>query len=158
MSSWGWRPERTQGIWRHGPLWLKPLVAVSPWAAATVCLLLMYVVGDSLTAAKGILFELPDAGVAEGEATSLVALVMPLKNETTVFFDDARYSIDDGSSVAVLGEHLAERVSKVPNKTLLVLADRRIPCGDLMRIAAIARTSGAGKVLFANRHAEDAAE
>jgi len=154
MSPWGWRPERTQGIWRHGPLWLKPLVTVSPWAAVVICSMLIYVVSDSLTAAKGVLFDLPDAGFAEGADTSLVALVMPLKNETTVFFDDARYAIDDGTSLSVLGEHIADRLGKVPRKTLLVLSDRRIPCGDLMRLAGVARSSGVEKVFFANKHAE----
>jgi len=155
VSPWGWRPERTQGIWRHGPLWLRPLIMVSPWAAAALCYMLMYVVGDALTSAKGVLFDLPDAGLADGEATSLVALVMPLRNETTVFFDDARYAIDDGTSAAVFGEHLAERIDKVPQKTLLVLADRRIPAGDLAQIAALARSSGAKKVLFANKQSEE---
>lgn len=159
MSPWGWRPERTQGIWRHGPLWLRPLVMISPWAAAALCFMLMYVVGDALTTSKGVLFDLPDAGLADGEATSLVALVMPLRNETTVFFDDARYAIDDGTSAAILGEHLANRVGKVQQKTLLVLADRRIPGGDLAQLAAIARSSGVRKVLFANkRTAEDSVE
>jgi len=158
MSPWGWRPERTQGIWRHGPLWFKPLVNVSPWAAAVVCCLLMYVVGTSLTSAKGVLFDLPDAEIADGAETSLVALVLPLRNETTVFFDDARYSLDDGKSAAVLGEHLAERIGKVPQKTLLVLSDWRIPCGDLSRFAALARSSGVEKILFANKHGEERSE
>jgi len=158
VSPWGWRPERTQGIWRHGPLWFRPLVMVSPWAAAVLCYMTMHVVGGSLTAAKGVLFDLPGPGLADGEATALVVLVMPLRNETTVFFDDARYALDDGTSVAVLGEHLAERMGREPQKTLLVLADRRIPCGDLATLAAVARSSGADKVLFANKSAEDRGE
>lgn len=154
MSPWGWRPERTQGIWRHGPLWIKPLVIASPWAAVVICCMLMYVVGNALTAEKGVLFDLPDTDAADGAQTSLVALVMPLRNETTVFFDDARYAIADGTAAAVLGKDLADRLGRVPQKTLLVLADRRIPCGDLMRLAAIARSSGVEKVLFANKHEE----
>lgn len=158
MSPWGWRPERTQGIWRHGPLWFRQLASLSPWASAALCFMLMYVVGGSLTAAPGLLFDLPDACHDEGEPTPLVALVMPLKNETTVFFDDARYSICDGTSAAVFGDNLAERMARGPCKTLLVLADRRIPGGDLAQIAAIARTSGVRKVLLANKRAEGRGE
>lgn len=158
MSPWGWRPERTQGIWRHGPLWLKPLVVVSPWAAAALALMTTYVVGDTLTAARGTLFDLPDADFAEGARTSLVALVMPLRNEPTVFFDDARYSLDDGASVTTLGEHLTDRMGRSPQKTLLVLADRRIPWNDLAKFASVARKSGVEKVLFANKHAEERGE
>jgi len=158
MSPWGWRPERTQGIWRHGPLWFRQLALLSPWASAALGLMLMYVVGDSLTAARGLLFDLPDAAHGEGEATSLVALVVPLKNETTVFFDDARYTIDDGTSAAGFGGSLSDRIARSPHKTLLVLADRRVPSGDLVQIAAIARASGVKKVLLANKHKEDLGE
>jgi len=158
MSPWGWRPERTQGIWRHGPLWLKPLVAISPWAAAVLALMTTYVVGDTLTAARGTLFDLPDADAAEGVRTSLVALVMPLRNETTVFFDDARYSLEDRASAASFGEHLAERAHRSPQKSLLVLVDRRVPWNDLATFAAVARSSGIEKLLFANKHAEEGGE
>jgi len=159
MSPWGWRPERSQGIWRHGPLWFRQLASLSPWASAVLCLMLMYVVGDSLTAAKGVLFDLPEASRPdEGEVTSLVALVMPLKNETTVFFDDARYTIGDGALSAEFGKNLADRLAGSPCKTLMVLADRRIPGGDLAQIAAIARASGVKKILLANKHTEDRGE
>jgi len=158
MSPWGWRPDRAQGIWRHGPLWFRPLSVLAPWASGALCLMLMYVVGDTLTVSKGVLFDLPDASSGEGEASALVAVVMPLKDETAVFFDDARYAIEDGASAAVLRDHLAERSGRLAKKTLLVLADRRIPCGDLMRLAEIAKASGLSKVLFANKRTEGAAE
>ena len=154
MSAWGWTPERTQGIWRHGAAWARPFVAASPWITLVVLLLMFYIVSGTMTAARGTLFDLPDEGLSEGEATGLVALAMHRTHETLVFFDDARYVFDDVASVRAFGEHLAERVSKRHSKTLLVLADRRVACGDLMRLAATAKRGGVEKVLFAEKRSE----
>lgn len=158
MSPWGWRPARTQGIWQHGPLWLRPIVAVSPWAAAFLSLAVMYVTGSTMSSATGVLFDLPDAALAEEDATSLVAVVLPLKSETAVFFDDARYFTDDAASMGVFARDFTDCLARVPKKTLLVLADRRVPYGDLARFASVVRSCGAEKVLFANRHAEEGDE
>ena len=154
MSPWGWTPERNLGIWRHGAGWLRPFVAAVPWLTVLVLLIMLYVASGTLTAAKGTLFDLPDAGLADGEATGLVALAIPHAHETLVFFDDSRYVLDDAASMRAFGEHLSERVRQSEPKTLLVLADRRIHGGDLMDIAAAAKMSGATKVLFAQKRSE----
>ena len=156
MSPWGWTPERTAGIWRHGAGWLRPFAAAAPWLTLLFLLLMMHFVAGTLTSAKGTLFSLPADGLAEGEATGLVALAIPHAHETLVFFDDSRYVLDDAASVRAFGEHLSERVARSPSKTLLVLADRRIHGGDLMDIAAVAKRGGATKVLFAQKRAEAA--
>ena len=154
MSAWGWTPERSLGIWRHGAAWSRPFVAAAPWITLVMLLLMLYFVSGTLTAARGTLFDLPDEGLSEGEATGLVALALPRAHETLVFFDDARYVFEDAASVRAFGEHLAETVSKRPTKTLLVLADRRVACGDLMRLAAVAKRGGVEKVLFAEKRPE----
>ena len=156
MSPWGWKPERTLGIWRHGAGWIRPFSAAVPWLTVLLLLLMLHVVAGTLTAAKGTLFDLPNAGLAEGEATGLVALAIPHARETLVFFDDSRYILDDASSMRAFGEHLSERVARSESKTLLVLADRRIHGGDLMDIAAVAKNGGATKVLFAQKRTEAA--
>lgn len=151
MSPWGWSPERSQGIWRYGAVWLKPLVSAAPWLTVLILLVMLYLVGGTFTSAKGVLFDLPDGRLAEGEATGLVALVMPTDHETLVFFDDSRYLLGDDGSVASFREHLADSVRLTGDKTLLVLADRRVSGGDLMRFAGIAKAGGIDKVLFAEK-------
>ena len=150
-SGWGWTPELPEGMWRHVPSWLKPFYASVPWITAGLLLIMMHMVGGTMTRAEGVVFDLPSAGLSEGEATPLVALVMPLQDETCVFFDDARYSLDDATSVASLGEHLSERAAKVERRALLVLCDKRVPCEDVTKIAAAARASGLERVLIANK-------
>ena len=154
MTPWGWTPARTLGIWRYGARWIRPFAAAAPWLTVLVLLLMFFFVSDTLTKAKGTLFDLPTSGLSEGEATDLVALAIPHAHETLVFFDDSRYVLDDAASVRALGEHMAERVTRSETKTLLVLADRRIHGGDLMDLAAVAKKSGATKVLFAQKDAE----
>jgi len=150
-QGWGWTPELPEGIWRHVPSWLRPFHASVPWISAGLLLLMLHMIGGTMTLAEGVVFDLPSVGLTEGEATPLVALVMPLQDETCVFFDDARYSLGDAASASSLGEHLAERAAKVEGRTLLVLCDRRVPCEDVTKMAAVARTSGLERVLIANK-------
>ena len=154
MTDWGWMPERTQGIWRHGALCLKPLAVAAPFLSLMLLVLQFHLIGGTFTSAKGVLFDLPAAGIAEGAKTDLTALMMVMPRETLVFFDDSRYILGDESSLKVFGEHLAERVGKTENKTLLVLADRRVADGELMKFAAVAKSHGVRRVLFAEKKSE----
>jgi len=159
MSPWKWTPERTQGIWRHGPAWLRPFLAAVPWVTVLLLLEMFRFLGGTLAASDGVLFDLPDSsGLDEGESASLVALVMPMPHETLVFFDDARYAMGDDASAAAFGAHLEDRAGKTDRKTLLVLADRRVAMGEVMKISGIAKRSGVERVLFAEKKAGKAEE
>lgn len=154
MSSWGWRSERSGGVRHDAAAWLRPFSAAAPWLTVMLLVMMLYMAGGTFTAAKGVLFDLPDGIMGEAEPAEMVALVMPTARETLVFFDDARYHLGDGASTQALGEHLAERASRSRGKTLLVLADRRVAGGELMRLAALAKSSGAKKILFAEKRKE----
>lgn len=153
MSPWGWSPERTQGIWRYGALSLKPFVVAAPWVTLGLLLLLFKIVGGTLLSSKGLLLDLPDTAISEGEPTGPVALIVPVPNETLIFFDDARYLMSDPNSMAVFAEHLAEIAARPGAQTLLALADRRVSGGELMTFAVLAKRSGIRKVLFAEKKA-----
>lgn len=154
MSAWGWSPARKVGIWRYGAGWLKPFVASAPFLTVALLALLFHIVGGKMTLAKGVLFDLPEGALTDGETTDVVALVMPMRHDTAVFFDDTRYLLGDAVSLRALGEHLAERVLKSERKSLLLLADRRVAGGDLMSLADLARKNGVRRILFAEKHAE----
>ena len=156
MSKWGWSPERDCGIWRFGAGWMRPFVAAAPWLTVALLILMVHLLGGTLTSAKGVLFDLPEASLEDGETTGLVAIVLPKAHDTMVFFDDARYMLGDAKSVAALGEHLAECMRRSGDRTLLALADRRVSCGDLMTFTSLVRKSGAEKVLFAEKKAVEA--
>ncbi len=155
-TPWNWTPERTLGIWRHGAPWLRPVAAAAPYVTVVLLLLMLHIAGGALAAAKGVLFDLPDAGLVDGAATKLVALMLPRDHETLVFFDDSRYVLADETSLRALGENLSARTERDESKTLLVLADRRVSGGDLMKFAAVARRNGVARILFAGKSEESA--
>ena len=152
MSPWGWSPERSLGIWRHGSAWLRPIAAALPYLTVGLLLLHFRFVSGALTTVEGTLFDLPDAAPTDAAPSeSPVALMMPMPRETLVFFDDTRYLMGDEASLRALGEQLSERFSRLGKKTLLVLADRRVPCGEMMRLAALAKANGVARILFADK-------
>lgn len=150
-SSWNWITPRPAGLSKYGPRWLKPMAFAVPWITVMLLFLMLYIISGTLTTARGVIFELPEGDVLEGSASPLVALVVPSSRDTLVFFDDARYSLRDRESVAALGEHFANRVMKVEDRTLVVMADSRVNGGEMARIATVARASGVRRLLFANQ-------
>ena len=154
MTPWGWNSARSRGFRSAGLPWLQPYVASVPWITVGLLFLLICRVGDTFTRAKGVAFDLPSAtGAPEGAVTQLVARVMPDPQETKtlVFFDDARYVLGDQASEAAFVSQLSERSSKTGDRTLLLLADRRVAGGELMRLAALAKGTGIDRLLFAER-------
>ena len=99
---WGWRPAQAEGIWRHGARWTKPLFAAVPWITLALLLVMFGLVGDRLTAAPGVVFDLPAPAGRQAAAPGATMLVLPAANvgETggaLVFFDDARYVLATSS-------------------------------------------------------------
>ena len=161
MTPWGWNSARSRGFRSAGLPWLQPYVASVPWITVGLLFLLICRVGDTFTRAKGVAFDLPSAtGAPEGAVTQMVALVMPDPKETKthVFFDDARYTLGDWRSERALDGELSKRASEVGEKSILVLADRRVSGGDIMRFAEIAKLAGVKKLLFAEKSSGRAGE
>lgn len=155
MSEWGWTPERNLGIWRHGAGWLKPVMAAVPFVTVGLLLLMLYFVSGTMASSRGVLFDLPVGAFTDAEKTSLVAYVMPMSRETTVFFDDSRYQLGDASSMRNFRESLVDSLSRSDDKTLLLMSDRRISAGNLMELMTMARECGVTKVFVAGRRNEE---
>ena len=156
MSQWGWTPARNLGIWRYGAGWSRPIAAAIPYLTVCLLLIMMHMVGGTKTTCRGVLFDLPDGALSDGEASELVALVMPVQHETMIVFDDARYLLGDAASMRSFGEDLSGSVERRTGKSLLILADRRVSTGHLMEIVSAAKRSGVGKVLLAGKREDDA--
>lgn len=157
-GEWGWARRSNAGRMRSGVDWVRPFVAAVPWVTLGVLLLMLHLISGTLTRAEGVLFDLPEAGMRDGVATKLVALVLPVPRETLVFFDDTRYVLGDDQSASALESALSDRSSKLSETAILVLADRRVAVGELMKFAGIARRSGLKSILFAEKRDEGEAE
>lgn len=151
MSQWGWTPARNLGIWRYGAGWSRPVAAAIPYLTVGLLLLMMHMIGGTLTSYRGVLFDLPDGNQADGEVSEMVALVLPIQRETMVVFDDARYLVGDAASMRSFGESLADNSERRIGKSLLILADRRVSAGDLMEVVSAAKRGGVSKVLLASK-------
>ena len=151
MSQWGWTPARNLGIWRYGAGWIRPIVAAIPYLTVGLLLLMMQMIGGTLTAYKGVLFDLPDGDFTDGDSQGMVALVMPVQHETMVVFDDVRYLLGDAVSMRSLAESLADSTERREGKSLLILADRRVSTGHLMEVVSAAKRSGVSRVLLAGK-------
>ena len=156
MSQWGWTPARNLGIWRYGAGWSRPIAAAIPYLTVCLLLIMMHMIGGTMTSYRGVLFDLPDGVLSDGEASELVALVMPVQHETMIVFDDARYLLGDAASMRSFGEDLSGSVERRTGKSLLILADRRVPTGHLMEVVSAAKRSGVDKVLLAGKREDDA--
>ena len=156
MSQWGWTPARNLGIWRYGAGWSRPIAAAIPYLTVCLLLIMMHMVGGTMTSFRGVLFDLPDGALSDGEASELVALVMPVQHETMVVFDDARYLLGDAASMRSFGESLSGGVERRTGKTLLILADKRVSTDHLMEVVSAARSSGVGRILLAGKREGDA--
>ena len=122
QSHWGWRPRQTEGIWRHGCAWTKPLFAAVPWITLTLLLALFCYIGDRLPQVPGLVCDLPDPVAGQAEATGLAALVLPAVGaggETLVFFDDARHGCgrlvaeDEGLVDVAARKHVAHAADEI---------------------------------------------
>ena len=156
MSQWGWTPARNLGIWRYGAGWSRPIAAAIPCLTVCLLLIMMHMIGGTMTSCRGVLFELPDGALSDGEASELVALVMPVQHETMIVFDDARYLLGDAASMRSFVEDLSGSAERRTGKALLILADTRVSTGHLMEIVSAAKRSGVGKVLLAGKREGDA--
>jgi len=157
-TAWGWRPERTEGIWLHGCRWAKPFVAAAPWITLALLLATFSLLQGRLSAAPGLVFDLPEPVMGDGaDVPSLAAVVVPVAREggagreTLVFFDDERYSLSDDESMTRLRERLGERAAADASGTLLLLADSHVPSGHMMRLAGLARDAGVVHIQVAER-------
>ena len=137
--------------------WFRYLSQTAPWLTLLLLVAMMSLL-LGVTAPVGTLgFDLPESGSADSVKAGLVAFLTlgdaggVQAESTLVFFDDARYELSDPAGSEDFAARLAERSAETKCDTLTLLADRRIPTGDLMRVVAIARSRRIAHVQIAEK-------
>ena len=156
-EEWGWKRAAEKARKRYEGGLMRSFVTSAPWLTVGVLLLMFNFISTTITRSEGVLFDLPEGAPTDAIATKLVALATPIGRRTIVFFDDARYELELESARKALTEDLTERALSLGETTILVLADRRLPGGDLIELAEIAKSSGLESVLFAEKNIGDPA-
>ncbi len=148
MSNWNWNSVRSQNRKSVLSSWLKPLSSAVPWITVLLLFMLILIMSKKWTSARGLLFALPEASVADDVTTACSVLVLQTARGPLIFFDDARYVMNDPESLEHFRDQLRNRLT-TGDRSVLVLADRSVSSGDLMHFADLVRQSGVTKLLFA---------
>jgi len=156
-ESWSKDVRRHRSIYRFGAAWAQILLAAVPWINAVILVVLLLAINHRMVVSPGVMFDLPRAALREGSHPGLTALMIsvardvPGEDETFIFFDDDRYSVQDADQMTTLSEHVKGRVSIGANRDLLLLADKRVPHGDVMRVVNAMREAGVERVNVAEK-------
>ena len=156
-TGWNWRRNAWEGIWKYGPKWMRYLSVASPWISLALAVSMFAIVSGRYASSQGVVFDLPEGSVVEGSPASMLAIMLPVQRdadggeETILFFDDARYLPSDPSSLDTFREALSARAERDKRGTLLLMADRRVAGGEIMRIMELARESGVKHVMIAEK-------
>jgi len=156
-DGWSRMVRRHRSIYRFGGMWAHALLSMVPWLNAIVLVVLLLAVNERLVVSPGVVFDLPQATLREGTRAGLTALMIAVErdapggDQTLIFFDDERYFTEDAEQMAVLGERLKNSVALGVRRELLLLADKRVPHGDVMRFVNVAREAGVQRVNVAQK-------
>ncbi len=156
-EGWSKLVRRHRTVYRFGGPWAHALLSMVPWINCLVIMFLMLVVNHRTVISPGVVFDLPHATFREGMYVGLTALMItvardtPGGEETLIFFDDDRYSTQDAEQMSVLAERVKSRVALGTRSELLLLADKRVPHGDVMRFVNAVREAGVQRVNVAEK-------
>jgi biopolymer transport protein ExbD len=156
-ESWSRLIRRHRSIYRFGGVWAQALLASVPWIDALIVVVLLLAVNQRMVVSPGVLFDLPRAQLREGMHAGLTALMisvardLPGADETLVFFDDDRYLTQDAEQMSVLSERVKSRVALGVRRDMLLLADKRVPHGDVVRFVNAVREAGVQRVNVAEK-------
>ena len=155
----GWskmvRHHRT--VYRFGGAWAYALLSMVPWITCLIIVFLVMMVNRRTVISPGVVFDLPRAPFREGMYAGLTALMItvardtPGGDETLIFFDDDRYSTQDADQMSMLTERVKSRVALGARNELLLLADKRVPHGDVVRFVNAVREAGVQRVNVAEK-------
>jgi biopolymer transport protein ExbD len=146
-----------RGVYRFGGPWAQAVMYSVPWINALILFALLFLYHERITISPGIVFDLPPAPLREGSHTGLTALMFAVtqesmaREEALVFFDDSRFMVEDNDQMAVLAEQIRVRCQNASAKDFLLLADKRVKHGDIMRFVNILRNAGVSKVNVAEK-------
>ncbi|MEI7901047.1 MAG: biopolymer transporter ExbD [bacterium] len=156
-EGWGKRVRQHRTVYRFGGAWAHALLSMVPWIDCVIILVLMVLVNRRTVISPGVVFDLPRATFREGMYVGLTALMItvardtPGGEETLIFFDDDRYSTRDVEQMSVLTERVKSRVALGARSELLLLADKRVPHGDVVRFVNAVREAGVQRVNVAEK-------
>ena len=150
MQTGSWYTEGLRMRFRPRNRIANTFLQVVPWINFVVVLALFFSLSGRLTLQPGLVFELPRAPFHEGMHYGLTVVMLraqrPGGAETLVFFDDVRYQPGVPEQSEQLRAELALAARRPDGRQVLLLADRRVPHGDVMDLVNLVRAAGIRRV------------
>jgi biopolymer transport protein ExbD len=146
--------RKHRSVYRFGGAWAQAMLISIPWVNTVILTLMLILVHGKIAVTPGVLFDLPRAPIHEGMQARLTAMMIPVTRDVPgaqqilVFFDDSRFLTDDKNQMDDLADRVRQRVSQDPegDKALLLLADKRVPYGEVMAFVNLVREAGIERV------------
>jgi biopolymer transport protein ExbD len=144
-------------IHRFGGPWAQAVLYAVPWINVLILVVLLFLYHERIAVSPGVLFDLPSTPLREGSHTGLTALMFAVthevmaREEALVFFDDARYMVADDDQMAALADQVRLKIKSSTSRDFLLLADKHVRHGDIMRFVNILRNAGVSKVNVAEK-------
>lgn len=128
------------------------LISVAPWLNVVLLCMFFAILDARFVLQPGVVVRLPVAPFAEGLRSRMTAVVLSLETGLpgarmeTVVFDDAHYAAADEKQMERLKSALRAAAGRHPDDGLIVLADRGVQLGTVVRIFNMAREAGIREV------------
>ncbi len=155
--SWVQSIRLHRGVNRFGGPWAQAILFSVPWINTLILIVLLYLYHERIAVSPGIVFDLPETPLRDGSHTGLTALMFAVthesmaREEALVFFDDARYVVQDSEQMSKLTDQIRLRMKSATSRDFLLLADKRVSHGDIMRFVTILCNAGVSKVNVAEK-------
>ena len=155
--TWSENIRKDRSVYRFGGPWIRMVGTIAPWLSAIILIGMLFVVNHRIAITPGVLFDMPPAPFLEGSHSGLTVLMFSVSRETQtgeetlVFFDDERYLMQDADQIAHLADRISESISIGRHQEMLLLADKRVPHGDVMSFVNMARQAGATRINVAEK-------
>ncbi|MCL1921018.1 MAG: hypothetical protein FWG50_08065, partial [Kiritimatiellaeota bacterium] len=149
--------KRKRTVYRFGGVWTQSVLAAVPWLNVIIIVILLLALHGRIAVTPGVIFDLPAAPFLEGAPGGLTVLMLSVsremlaEEETLVFFDDERYLIRDEEQALNLAARISESIGAERNRDILLLADKRVPHGDVMAFVNLACRAGATRINVAQK-------
>jgi len=146
-----------RGAYRFGGPWAQAVMFSIPWLNTLILVMLLFLYHKRISVSPGIVFDLPSEPLHEGSHAGLTALMFAVshesisRDEALVFFDDARYMVQDDEQMSALAEQIRLRIRSADTRDFLLLADKRVSHGDIMHFVSVLRKAGVSKVNVAEK-------
>jgi len=157
VATWLQDIKRKRSIGRFGSAWAQAFLSTVPWLNVIILMVLLFALHNRIAVTPGVIFDLPSAPFLEGTSGGLTVLMLSVpremvtEEETLVFFDDERYFIRDDDQAQNLASRINESIRNGRHHDILLLADKRVPHGDIMTFTSLACKAGVKRISVAQK-------